>query len=116
MSFIIDSLKNCQDESDNSSEEDDYLPVNTEPINIVDIVDIVDIIEPINTDQIDIIDEKDEIDAYFNNDLETPPKKEEVIKETKETKEEEIIVGIDLGTTNSCVAIWRNNNFSWATA
>ena len=107
MSFIIDSLKNCQDESDNSSEEDDYLPVNTEPVNVVDIVDII---EPINTDQIDIIDEKDEIDAYFNNDLETPPKKEEVIKETKETKEEEIIVGIDLGTTNSCIGIWRKKN------
>jgi len=103
MSFIIDSLKNCKDESDNSSEEEDYLPVNTEPINVVDII------EPINA--VDNNDEKDEIDAYFNNDLETPPKKEEIIKETEVIKlEEEIIVGIDLGTTNSCVGIWRKKN------
>lgn len=30
--------------------------------------------------------------------------------EEKKENNEEIIVGIDLGTTNSCIAIWRNNN------
>ena len=36
---------------------------------------------------------------------------EREIKEEQEQKDrEEIIVGIDLGTTNSCVSIWRKNN------
>ena len=32
------------------------------------------------------------------------------IKEVTESKEIDIIVGIDLGTSNSCIGIWRNKN------
>ncbi len=45
-------------------------------------------------------DNIDEIDNYFAPKI--------IIPQTLET--EEIIIGIDLGTTNSCVAIWRKNN------
>jgi molecular chaperone DnaK (HSP70) len=34
-------------------------------------------------------------------------KEEEISKDT--SKDDEIIIGIDLGTSNSCVSIWRNN-------
>lgn len=43
----------------------------------------------------------DDIDAYFD-DLTTIT--------NPSLPKEEIIIGIDLGTTNSCVAIWRKNN------
>jgi molecular chaperone DnaK (HSP70) len=43
----------------------------------------------------------DNLDEYTNNKLLSD-------KESVESKE--IIVGIDLGTTNSCISIWRNNN------
>lgn len=42
----------------------------------------------------------DDIDTYF-----TDP-----CVPNEEVPQEEIILGIDLGTTNSCVAIWRKNN------
>ena len=47
------------------------------------------------------MDEIDKIDEYFGTPIINPPQPEE---------KEEIIIGIDLGTTNSCVAIWRKNN------
>jgi molecular chaperone DnaK (HSP70) len=43
----------------------------------------------------------DDIDTYF-----TDPEITQTIVEQKD----EVIIGIDLGTTNSCVAIWRKNN------
>jgi molecular chaperone DnaK (HSP70) len=42
----------------------------------------------------------DDINSYFNS-------TEEKIKEDKE----DIIIGIDLGTCNSCCSIWRNNKY-----
>jgi len=49
----------------------------------------------------------DEIDKYFygNQSNESKSQSNDVLPET-----EDIIIGIDLGTTNSCVAIWRKNN------
>ena len=49
----------------------------------------------------------DEIDSYFN---ENKQDDSSAIGESQEFSYNEIIVGIDLGTTNSCVAIWRNKN------
>ena len=51
--------------------------------------------------------------SYFNTN--TTISEHEVEKQRDKTLQEhskasDIIVGIDLGTTNSCVAIWRNNN------
>ncbi len=48
----------------------------------------------------DTINNIDEIDNYF-----TP----QIIK-PEPVEIEDVIIGIDLGTTNSCVAIWRKNN------
>jgi len=50
---------------------------------------------------------EDEIDNFFDEKSTTEKKEGDIKKEKIET---EIIVGIDLGTTNSCIAIWRNNN------
>lgn len=44
-----------------------------------------------------------DIDNYFYD-------KSDIDNTVNEQKEERIIVGIDLGTTNLCVAIWRNKN------
>ena len=51
--------------------------------------------------------DEDEIDAYFNSSKKSDTNEE---VEEKKKEEEEIIVGIDLGTTNSCVGIWRKRN------
>ena len=54
---------------------------------------------------------EDEIDNYFyGNDESTIEEEEEIKEEIKNDDEEEIIVGIDLGTSNSAIAIWRNKN------
>lgn len=59
-------------------------------------------------------DDYDEIDLYFNGKKEQQSYNNDEIKnigvEKFDNNKEEIVVGIDLGTTNSCVAIWRNKN------
>ena len=45
------------------------------------------------------MNENNEIDEYFGSK-----------QFDKDKEKEKIIIGIDLGTTNSCVAIWRKNN------
>jgi len=55
-------------------------------------------------DCLDNNDDYDDIDNYFNE--------HEAINDEKKDNitNSDIIVGIDLGTTNSCIALWRNNN------
>ncbi len=48
----------------------------------------------------DTINNIDEIDNYFTPQIINP----------EPLEIEDVIIGIDLGTTNSCVAIWRKNN------
>lgn len=66
---------------------------------------IVDELNLNNTNNLEETDiQNDElciIDQYFNSEKEN-------IEEPK--SEDEIIVGIDLGTTNSCIGIWRKKN------
>src|SRR5690606_14575313 len=45
--------------------------------------------------------EVDDIDSYFNDGP---------IKEIDDSNKSSVVLGIDLGTTNSCVGIWRKNN------
>ncbi|QKF94050.1 Hsp70 protein [Fadolivirus algeromassiliense] len=69
---------------------------------------------------IDEINSCSVIDEYFNNNndnKETINDNEEELIEKDDIKinkynkeDEDIVVGIDLGTTNSCISIWRKNN------
>ena len=52
----------------------------------------------------------DEIDNYFNNTTKNINDSEDNEINKTSNKNNDIIIGIDLGTTNSCVSIWRNNN------
>ncbi len=54
------------------------------------------------SDDEDATDDDDEIMDYLNDG--------EVSEEKNYDTKENIILGIDLGTTNSCISIWRNNN------
>jgi heat shock protein 1/8 len=70
------------------------------------------IIDTIN----DCSDEEYIEDEYYycqkkdNNIQETEPMLDNEVKINDQDLDEDIIIGIDLGTTNSCVGIWRKNN------
>jgi len=45
------------------------------------------------------------------NDIDNYFKEQNSTKNEEKNEEKEIVLGIDLGTTNCCMGIWRNNNF-----
>jgi molecular chaperone DnaK (HSP70) len=53
----------------------------------------------------------DEIDNYFDGDKDDSDSDElQDDKVNNNEESNEIVVGIDLGTSNSCISVWRNNN------
>lgn len=66
--------------------------------------------DPFNLEQIPDggIDNHDDGDPYSDYDSDYDNESED--KNTDDIKDGETILGIDLGTTNSCVAVWKNNN------
>lgn len=79
---------------------------------------ILENLDDLNDSNDNVINEQ--IDEYFygiknnnNDDNDNDDNKESNDNSDKSSTDEineEIIVGIDLGTSNSCVSIWRNNN------
>ncbi|ARF09466.1 Hsp70 protein [Indivirus ILV1] len=87
MSSIIDSIKTCSESDSEDDKSKEYIIQQNEKEND---------------------DEFDEIDEYFGITKENKKVQDNNLE--KKVNDEEIIVGIDLGTTNSCIGIWRKKN------
>ncbi|AYV77247.1 MAG: Hsp70 protein [Barrevirus sp.] len=112
MSFIIDHIKNSPDSDKEEEEEEEYIlpsKLSKEDKEKKE--------EEKKEDKEEQNTEVDEIDAYFSQKGEEKEEEKEKIESSsilntnkQLNKDKDIIVGIDLGTTNSCIGIWRKKN------
>ena len=99
---IIDSIQNDEESSTEEEEEEQLtLPVQKEEEEEEE--------KEEEEEEEEEKEEEDDIDAYFNS-PKLEKKSDIMIENSEKKEEEEIIVGIDLGTTNSCIGVWRKKN------
>lgn len=104
MSLIINKIK---DDSDTEINDDESNPIDKKVNDEIDEYFYGKKEKNIN----EILNKNDYENDYENSDDSDSESENDVkINDYMKDEEDEIVIGIDLGTTNSCVAIWRKNN------